>query len=163
MATNTSKKKAQQIHTRGAEWRIWDLHVHTPASFQWNGGKRFRQMTQDEKTASVDQMINAMNDADPAVFALMDYWNFEGWFVLKSRLKETGAPQLKKTVFPGIELRLLSPTKYRLNAHVLFADDVSDQDLRNFQSKLDVALIKEPLSDDCLIQLARRPAHRDSW
>ncbi len=33
----------------------------------------------------VDEMIAAMNAADPAVFALMDYWTFDGWFALKRR------------------------------------------------------------------------------
>ena len=24
---------------RGSEWRQWDLHIHTPASFHWKGAK----------------------------------------------------------------------------------------------------------------------------
>jgi ABC-type lipoprotein export system ATPase subunit len=146
---------------RGAEWRQWDFHIHTPASFEWQGGKRFAQMSDGEKTDSVDQLIHALNKAEPAVFVLMDYWTFDGWFALKKRLAEGGAPKLNKKVFPGIELRLVSPTKYRLNAHVVFADDASDQDLHNFKSKLDVALINQPLSDECLIRLAREKAGDD--
>ncbi len=148
-------------YLRGAEWRKWDLHVHTPASFEWKGGKHLFQMTDSEKTASVDEMIDAMNHKEPAVFVLMDYWTFDGWFALKKRLAEEGAPQLHKKVFPGIELRLVSPTTYRLNAHVVFADDVSNQDLSNFKSKLTVALINQPLSDECLIRLAREKAGGD--
>jgi hypothetical protein len=30
---------------RGSVWRKWDLHIHTPASFHWNGGARFALMT----------------------------------------------------------------------------------------------------------------------
>ena len=149
------------IFPRGAEWRQWDLHVHTPASFEWKGGKHFFEMTGAEKTASIDQMISALNQSEPTVFVLMDYWTFDGWFALKKRLTDAGAPQLQKTVFPGIELRLVSPTKFRLNAHVVFADDVSDQDLNNFKSKLDVALINQPLSDECLIRLAREKVGDD--
>jgi hypothetical protein len=100
-------------------------------------------------------MVNAFNGSDVAVFALMDYWTFDGWFALKNRLSETGAPKCTKRIFPGIELRLVSPTKYRLNAHVIFADDISDQDLKDFKSRLDVALVNQPLSDECLIRLAR--------
>lgn len=152
---------SQLIFPRGAEWRQWDLHIHTPASFQWNGGKCFFQMSNLEKTDSVDLMINALNKAKPDVFVLMDYWTFDGWFLLKKRLAEVGAPKLHKTVFPGIELRLVSPTKYRLNAHVVFADDVSDQDLNNFKAKLEVALIRQPLSNECLIRLAREKTGTD--
>ena len=72
-------------------------------------------------------MINALNQAEPEVFALMDYWTFDGWFALKHRLDQPDAPVLNKTVFPGIELRLMSPMKSRLNAHVLFSDKISDQ------------------------------------
>ncbi len=154
-------KKLQPTYPRGAEWRQWDLHIHTPASFQWNGGKQFRQMTPSEKTTSIDQMINALNNAEPVVFVLMDYWTFDGWFELKSRLAEADSPQLLKTVFPGIELRLVSPTNYRLNAHVVFADDVSNQDLINFKSKLEVALINQPLSEESLIRLAREKVPPD--
>jgi ABC-type lipoprotein export system ATPase subunit len=144
----------EQIFPRGAEWRQWDFHVHTPASFQWEG-KRFAQMSEPEKTASVDEMIKAFNESDPAVFVLMDYWTFDGWFALKKRLSEDGAPKLTKKVLPGIELRLVSPTTFRLNAHVVFSDDVSDQDLKNFKAKLEVALINQPLSEECLMRLAR--------
>lgn len=146
---------------RGAEWRQWDFHIHTPASFEWSGGKRFVQMSDAEKTFSVDQMISAMNQADPAVFVLMDYWTFDGWFAMRKRLAEAKAPELNKMVFPGIELRIVSPTKYRLNAHVVFANDVSVQDLNNFKAKLNVALINQPLSDECLIRFARENVGND--
>ncbi|MFA5180800.1 MAG: hypothetical protein WC405_05730 [Syntrophales bacterium] len=146
--------KGEQIFPRGAEWRQWDLHVHTPASFHWKG-KRFAQMSDSEKTASVDEMIKTFNESEPEVFVLMDYWTFDGWFSLKKRLEEDGVPKLMKKVLPGIELRLVSPTKYRLNAHVVFSDEVSDQDLKNFKAKLEVALINQPLSDECLVRLVR--------
>lgn len=141
-------------YLRGAEWRKWDLHVHTPASFHWKG-THFRKMPSTEKAKVIDEMINALNDADPAVFALMDYWTFDGWFALNKRRKETGAPVLKKTVFPGIELRLVSPTKCRLNAHVIFSNEIPDQALHDFRSSLEVDLILRPLSEECLIDLAR--------
>lgn len=151
----------EQKFPRGAEWRQWDFHVHTPASFHWNSGKRLSEMTDAEKKASVDQMISAINGSDPAVFVLMDYWTFDGWFALRKRLEDVDAPTLNKKVFPGIELRLVSPTKYRLNAHVIFSDDITNQDLINFKAKLEVALINQPLSDECLIRLAREKIGND--
>ncbi|OGT88754.1 MAG: ABC transporter [Gammaproteobacteria bacterium RIFOXYD12_FULL_61_37] len=146
---------ASNLFPRGSEWRQWDFHVHTPASFQWSGMK-FSDMTDAEVVQAVDQMIATINQAVPSVFVLMDYWTFDGWFALKKRLAQAGAPKLNKLVLPGIELRLVSPTSYRLNAHVVFADDVSDQDLNNFKSDLRVALIEQPLSDECLRRLARQ-------
>lgn len=143
-----------QDFSRGSEWRKWDLHIHTPASFHWHR-KRFRDMDEVEKKVSIDEMIATMNASDVAVFVIMDYWTFDGWIALKKRLSEPGAPVLTKKVFPGIELRLVSPTSYRLNVHAVFSDCVSEQELSDFKSNLNVALIDKPLSDECLIKLAR--------
>lgn len=141
---------------RGSEWRQWDLHIHTPASFHWNG-RRFDPDPNTKTNAGlVDEMIAAINSSGPAVFALMDYWTFDGWFALKRRLNEPGAPKLTKTVFPGIELRLAAPTTCRLNAHVLFSDEVSDQVLHDFKSALQVEIVSRPLSESSLIELARK-------
>jgi hypothetical protein len=139
--------------SRGAEWRIWDLHVHTPASFHWDG-QRFGE-DEVKNNALVDEMIEAMNNADSSVFALMDYWTFDGWFQLKRRLRCADAPKLLKKVFPGIELRLSAPMKGRLNAHVIFSDEINDQELHDFKSKLKLELVDRPLSPNSLMAYAR--------
>ncbi len=140
---------------RGAEWRQWDLHIHSPASFHWHG-KRFEADADSTVNVElVDEMIAALNAAEPTVFALMDYWTFEGWFALNRRLKQLGSPKLEKLVFPGIELRLAAPKPGRLNAHVLFSDEVEDQVLLDFKSTLQVEIVSRPLSDSSLIELAR--------
>ncbi|WNZ57506.1 AAA family ATPase [Microbulbifer sp. MKSA007] len=143
-------------YTRGSEWRKWDLHIHTPASFHWEGRKFNSAPNSPENTELVDEMIHALNAAEPAVFAIMDYWTFDGWFALKRRLGQAGAPKLEKTVFPGIELRLVAPMDGRLNAHVLFSNDIDDQVLHDFRTALNVALIDRPLSDYSLKHLARQ-------
>lgn len=143
---------------RGSEWRQWDLHIHTPASFHWNGPRFDADPNSQHNRSLVDDMIAAMNAAQPEVFALMDYWTFDGWFALKRRLKEASAPKLLKTVFPGIELRLMAPMKTpsgRLNAHVLFSDQTPDQTLHDFKAALRVAIIDRPLSDAALVLLAQ--------
>lgn len=145
----------KQAYERGSEWRQWDLHIHTPASFHWSGEKFDSDPNSEKNRDLVDEMIKALNSAKPAVFALMDYWTFEGWFALKKRLREPDAPRLTKTVFPGIELRLMAPMKGRLNAHVLFSNAIADQALNDFKSALQVETIERPLSNDCLISLAR--------
>lgn len=140
---------------RGSEWRQWDLHVHTPASFHWKGKKFDGDPNSSANRMIVDEMIAALNAAEPAVFALMDYWTFDGWFALKRRLLEPGAPKLTKKVFPGIELRLMAPMPARLNAHVLFSDEVADQVLHDFKADLLIEFVSRRLSDASLIQLAR--------
>lgn len=141
--------------SRGSVWRQWDLHIHTPASFHWLGSKFKDVADSDENRALVDQMIDALNKAEPAVFVIMDYWTFDGWLALKRRLAEKGAPALNKKVFPGIELRLAAPMKGRLNAHVLFSDEIEDQALLDFKQALTLELVNRPLSNSALIETAR--------
>lgn len=143
---------------RGAQWNQWDLHVHTPASFHWPGQKFDGDMLSEHNRKLVDDMIDAMNKAAPAVFAIMDYWTFDGWFALQRRLKEDGAPVLKKVVFPGIELRLSAPTEKRLNAHVIFSDEISEQHLKDFLANLKLERSDRPISKDALVDLARSTA-----
>ncbi|MBB1601514.1 ATP-binding protein [Variovorax sp. UMC13] len=143
---------------RGSEWRQWDLHVHTPASFHWKGARFDADPNSAHNRGLVDEMIAALNATRPAVFALMDYWTFDGWFALQRRLKEDGAPKLSKTVFPGIELRLMAPMNTpgkRLNAHVVFSDQTSDQILHDFKSMLRIAETGNALSNAALVELAR--------
>ncbi len=143
---------------RGAVWRQWDLHVHTPASFHWHGQKFDGDLSSIQTKALVDEMIKAMNEAEPAVFAIMDYWTFDGWFALKRRLSDADAPALTKKVFPGIELRLSAPTEKRLNAHVIFSDEISDQHLRDFLANLKIERLDRSVSKDAIVDLARATA-----
>ena len=143
------------IYPKGSEWRLWDLHIHSPASFEWNGKKfSYGCDTADDKVL-IDEMIEALNVSAPSVFGLMDYWDFRGWFALKKRLKENDSPVLIKTVFPGIELRVAAPMNARLNIHAIFSDKIKDQDLINFRAKLRLELIDKPLSKDGLMEYAR--------
>lgn len=143
---------------RGSLWNQWDLHIHTPASFHWSGQKFNGDLSSSENKKLVDEMIEAMNNAEPEVFAIMDYWTFDGWFALKQRLAEQGAPKLVKKVFPGIELRLSAPTEKRLNAHVIFSDETPDQHLKDFLSDLKIERTDRSVSKDALIGLARATA-----
>lgn len=145
---------------KGSEWRQWDLHIHSPASFEWKGQKFSGDPLAPVNYTLVDEMIQALNDAEPAVFALMDYWTFDGWFALKARLECPDAPKLNKTVFPGIELRV-SGTKGRLNAHAIFSDKIADQDLKDFQHDLELCISHAKLSDHALIDYARNFLDRD--
>src|ERR1035437_7443667 len=96
---------------RGSVWRKWDLHVHTPASFHWKG-TQLRALTGPARDSELDKVIVAINVAEPAVFAIMDYWTFDGYLALKKRAMQTAGVALQKTIFPGMELRLVSPTTY---------------------------------------------------
>lgn len=131
------------------------MHIHTPASFHWEGERFTQGGSGPHDTALIDEMVRALNDAAPAVYAIQDYWHFDGWFALKRRLNDAGGPALEKTVFPGIELRIAAPMAARLNAHVIFSDEIPDQLLRDFLSNLKLEITGQPVSEHALITYAR--------
>jgi hypothetical protein len=139
------------IYPKGSEWRLWDLHIHTPASFSYVG-KRFATMTQVEKTAAVKQIITNINESDVAAYAINDYWTFDGF--LEIRKMHEGGETIKKTVFPAIELRIESASEARLNIHVLFSDNLTVQQLQDFKSQLRLRITDRPLSDEAIRDFA---------
>lgn len=47
---------------RGATWGKWDLHIHTPASYEWRGGKRLRDLTSDEERQNLlKEVVEGIN------------------------------------------------------------------------------------------------------
>jgi len=144
-------------YPRGSVWSKWDLHVHSPASFNWNGGTKLRDVHGADRDALLRSWIMAINKADALVFAVMDYWTFDGYLALREYVHHHPG-ELTKTVLPGIELRVQSPTAHRLDIHVILSDELPDQRLRDVLSKLHVQIINgglHPLSPDCLREYAR--------
>lgn len=139
---------------RGSYWRKWDLHIHTPESFHWNGGKRFADMTPEEKEASLDSIVQAINDSDVAAFSIVDYWTFDGYEALVARVA-AGKADLKKAVFPGMELRVEAPVNYRLNVQVLLSDKLTPQQRADFKAALRISGLDRGISEEALIEFAR--------
>lgn len=142
--------------SEGSIWRKWDLHVHTPASFHWKDGKKLRDMNDLEKKDALNRFISVVNGSECAAFAVMDYWTFDWYIELKEYIKSE-PDLLKKTVFPGMELRIECPVDYRLNIHVLLSDSTTKQQLVDFKSSLQIRVngSNKNLSDDCLIEFAK--------
>ncbi|MEP2446439.1 MAG: TrlF family ATPase, partial [Balneola sp.] len=138
---------------KGSEWRKWDLHIHSPASFYWNGTKKLWEMTPEEKISEIKNFIEILNDSDVEVFCLMDYWTFDWYLLLQEYLNEN-PEELNKTVFPGIELRVECPVDYRLNIHCILSNDLSKQEIIDFKSELYIRSIDKKLSDDSLKRFA---------
>lgn len=138
---------------KGSEWRLWDLHIHTPASYSYKGG-RFSNMSEGEKSAAISKIIANINESDVAVFAINDYWTFEGYLLLR-KAHEAGN-KIQKALFPAIELRIESSSAARLNIHVIFSDSLTDQQLSDFKGQLRLKLTDRPLSDEALKEYAKR-------
>lgn len=139
----------------GSEWRKWDLHIHTPASFHWNGGKQLSEMNDTEKEQIFKKMLDTINTSDVEVFAMTDYWTFDGYIEFKKYIKAKNLT-LNKRVFPGMELRVEAPVDYRLNIQVILSDELTDQQLNDFKAKLTIPSISNrSLSDDALRAFAK--------
>lgn len=109
-------------------------------------------MNPDERSAAIKQVIKNINESDVSVYAINDYWTFDGYLAL--RAAHDAGDIIQKTVFPGIELRIESNTNYRLNIHVILSNELTVQDLEDFKSKLMVRIVKRPLSDEALRNFA---------
>lgn len=110
-------------YLKGSEWRMWDLHVHTPLSIiQSYGGY---------KEAVWNKFIKHLSELPPriSVIAVADYLFIDGYEYLLSRRREFSNIKL---LIPGIEFRLdiFSGTENntkRLNFHVLFDPSITVQ------------------------------------
>ncbi len=143
-------------YPRGSEWRKWDLHIHTPESFHWNGGKRFSAMSEGEVDQELKNILEKINERDVSTFAIVDYWTFDGYIRIRKFIDEN--PQELdegKLILPGMEVRIEAPVDYRLNMQVVLSNELSDQDLQDFKNELKIRNTNRSISYEALIQLAR--------
>lgn len=139
---------------KGSLWRVWDFHIHSPASFEWKGTK-LRDLSHEQVDDQMALMVKALEDAPANVFVIQDYWTFDGYIALRNFLNRNPELNFSKTVLPGMELRLESPTKYRLNVHGVFSEDLTDQQLHDFKSAMKLVGSGRPLSDEGIADYAQ--------
>lgn len=144
---------SSSANTTGSEWRKWDLHVHTPASFHWRG-ERLPDGPQEARDKVLSDVVDAMNATDVAVFGIMDYWTFDGFIAIRDYLRRH--PQkARKCILPGIEVRVEAPTNFRLNCHAIFSEAISDDSLREFLATLQFRGLKKAPTRGAFIELGR--------
>lgn len=113
----------QTKYTRGAEWRRWDLHIHTPAS---QLGSPFAGITWD---SYVDELEKAAKGHQIAVIGITDYMTIDGYEKLLDIQRDQDKPRLDSILLiPNIEFRCSPQTKEgsALNIHLLV--DVAEND-----------------------------------
>src|SRR5688572_28366025 len=75
---------------RGSQWRKWDLHFHTPASYDYR-----------DKSVTNQQIIDALEKNEIAVVAITDHHFMD---VARIRDLQSLAKIKGITVLPGIEI-----------------------------------------------------------
>lgn len=143
----------------GAEWRRWDLHVHSPASVLNNGfGSDF--------DAYAKELFGRAVAAEIAAIGITDYFGIGGYVQLRGLLDDAqrlealiGAEAAERAseilLLPNIEFRLDTIVRSpkgddsRVNFHVMFSDEVSVDDIQqNFLSQMRFVYEAEPDSPD---------------
>ncbi|ACT03371.1 TrlF family AAA-like ATPase [Paenibacillus sp. JDR-2] len=107
------------IFSKGSEWRRWDLHVHTPESYQ----QRFGQDWERYITALKERAVHH----DIEVVGITDYFSVDGYEKIK-REHANGETYLqlsngkKLFLMPCIELRLdaFDTRENSINLHLVF-------------------------------------------
>ena len=107
---------------RGTEWRIWDLHVHTPASIvQEYGGDN------DEVWSKYLTELASLPE-DIGIIGINDYWFLDGYRRVLDAWRSGRLPNLD-AIFPVVEMRLdhfggTEGKLSRVNLHVIFDPDL---------------------------------------
>ncbi len=120
--------------TRGSEWRIWDLHIHTPGTKK---NDLFTGTTLDEKWQNyVASMNNSIEEI--SVIGITDYFSVENYFKFKHFVANGEITKKFDLIVPNIELRVLPVTGSAtpINIHCLFDPLIDSEIETRFLAKL---------------------------
>ncbi|WP_282016032.1 TrlF family AAA-like ATPase [Marinifilum flexuosum] len=115
---------------KGAEWRKWDLHVHTPKSIYQKFGT--------DNSETWEQYISDLENLthDFAVIGINDYLFLDGYEKLKKEqsknerlkhLKLLPVVEFRIEKFAGVQFGNLK----RINLHVIFSDSIAIETIRS--------------------------------
>lgn len=133
---------------RGSEWRIWDLHVHTPLSIENNYGCANDEEGWNKYITALEQL-----PSDIKVLGINDYLFIDGYKKVKA-YKDSGRLTNIELLLPVLEFRLAKFCGHkqfkRINFHVIFSNEVPADVI---QSQFLNALSSHyTLSADCALQ-----------
>ena len=129
---------------KGAKWRKWDLHVHSPASHNFAG--------------DWNQFVIQLGNADCDVVGINDYFSVAGYREIQRRLSDPGALSegnkpyrealgklRSKILLPVVECRMNNvvldkklKSGVSINFHLIFSPEVSPDDIETFLKGLKV-------------------------
>lgn len=125
---------------RGSVFRKWDLHIHTPESFQHNFA--FSGDSEKYKGDIWEKYIQELEYiSDISVLGITDYFSIDGYKKVLG-YKHAGRLNNFNLILPNIEFRLdlyIGKKSRRLNYHVIFSEEVDiNQIEKEFLEKLTV-------------------------
>lgn len=133
---------------RGSEWRIWDLHVHTPLSIENNYGCANDEEGWNKYITALEQL-----PSDIKVLGINDYLFIDGYKKVKE-YKDSGRLSNIELLLPVVEFRLSKFCGHRqfkrINFHVIFSNEVSSDVIQH--QFLNALNSHYTLSSDCTQQ-----------
>lgn len=96
-------------YPRGSEWKKWDLHLHTPSSFDYN-----------DKSVSDEDIVNKILELGISAVAITDHHQIDISRI--SNLQKLGQNK-GITIFPGIELRTQLEAKENIHLIGIFPEN----------------------------------------
>ena len=117
-------------YKKGAEWRKWDLHVHTPLSIYQQFGD-----DSDETWKKYIADLESLHD-EFAVIGINDYLFIDGYEKLKyeqqnnsrlNKIRLLPVVEFRIEKFAGIQFEGLK----RINLHVIFSDDITVETIKS--------------------------------
>jgi hypothetical protein len=128
------------VVSRGSTWHRWDLHVHSPASFESSFGSPAEEDTWNRYAGA---LVRAAREHEVVAISLQDYFTTRGYEELVSRelydpeekVIYGGDERQRLLIIPGMEVRFEAYTEEdtALNAHLYFDPSIYHE---NTTSKL---------------------------
>jgi len=111
--------------SKGSEWRKWDLHVHSPASFHHEfkiDGKNEKERFKDDIWEKYVQELEKIKDI--AVIGITDYFTLDGYKKIL-QYRKSGRLQNFQLVLPNIEFRLdMFVEQNAIDYHLIFSQEI---------------------------------------
>jgi hypothetical protein len=121
-------------YRKGSQWRIWDLHIHTPDT------KKEDKFTGSDSIQKWENYVQSINESDKeiSVIGITDYFSIENYFVFKDKIKTGEINKQFDLILPNIELRIHPVTAKgkAINIHCLFNPLIEEDIETQFLSKL---------------------------
>ena len=104
MDTDTNKTPSHPF-SRGAEWRKWDLHVHTP-------GTKKNDVYRFDNGDKWDEFCLRLETSDVQAFGITDYFSADGYINLIAEFKRRSRAA-RKQLLRKTERRIQSASRAR--------------------------------------------------
>jgi ABC-type lipoprotein export system ATPase subunit len=113
-------------YPRGSEWRKWDLHIHSPNSYDYSGTWK--------------EFYTQLQNANCDVIGINDYCCILGYEKVKEKIGKGELNLRNKRILPVVEFRMRDILRNRhigqsgvnINFHIIFSDEIDIKAIETF-------------------------------